>query len=328
MKKYLLLIITAVFTFVQTGFAQDDDIYFVPSKSNKQKAKVEKSESSYDLIESDDFSYDNWAEYRTNGSRDVDEYNRRKPSQKQDKVSQEEYDIDESANGTYTERIVRFHSPRVGIYVSSPFYVDYFDLWYDPWFYDPWFGYTYVGWHGWGPSPFYWHYSWYWNSWYDPWGPCYGWYNPHYYPGYYPHYRPIPNGATRGPHGGYVYYGNRNNSYSGGYSGHNRYGGSTGNRPSREYGYGTSRRPSRDYGNNTSRRPSSDYNNTNSRPSRRFGNSSGNSPSRSYNSSPSRSYNTSPSRSFDRSFNSGHSGGGRSIGGGHSGGGRSFGGRR
>ena len=334
MKKYILFILTLIFAFSQTGFAQDDDVYFIPKKSKKEKKEktehVQVTESDYEYISSGSSEYDNWAEHRTNGSRDVDEYNRRKPSNKSysnDNEKDESYNADESANGTYTERIVRFHSPRVGVYVSSPFYIDYFDVWYDPWYYDPWFGsYTYIGWHGWGPS-FYWSNSWYWrNPWYDPWGPCYGWYYPHYYPSY--HYRPIPNGAHRGPHGGYVYYGHRNNTSGGRYSSiHHRYNNSgISGRPSRNYGSRPSYRPSREYGNSSSRRPSREYNKSNSRPSRSFGNSSGESPSRSYQSSPSRSYNSTPSRSYNRSFNSGHSGSGRSFGGGHSG--RSFGGRR
>lgn len=56
-------------------------------------------------------------------------------------------------DGYFTSRLVRFWSPRVGVYVSSPFYMDYYDLCYDPFYYgyaSPWYGWGWSGWYGWG----------------------------------------------------------------------------------------------------------------------------------------------------------------------------------
>ncbi|EJW98478.1 hypothetical protein, secreted [gut metagenome] len=340
MKKNIFIILTVLLSFPLSSIAQDDDVYFVPSKSKKEKNKKanrqEKLKSDYSLFEDnryeqDNLEYDNWAEHRYNGAMDVDEYNRRKPKKTEQSAEAKKFedeDYEENYSGTYTARIVRFHSPTIGVFVSSPFYSDYIDIWYDPWYYDPWYGYTYLGWSSWYRPAWYWHSS---CFWYDPWH-CH--WHPHFgchYP-YYPSYRPIPNGANRGPHGGYVYYRGRNNIVTGQ---HNNYrpsrdfGWNSGRRPSRDFingnsrpsrDYGNGRRPSRDFGN--SRRPSREFGNSERRPSRDFDHSTpsrnfnqGNRPSRDFAPSrPSRSFNDVPRTHFNQ--------------GGRSGGGRNFGGRR
>lgn len=181
--------------------AQDDDIYFVPSKQKKQ-AKQQKQEalpwkqqplgqSSYKpLYEDSVFTTTDWSEGRKSPQRDVDEYNRRggtaesAPATFADSLeaAYNQGYADGKADGAYTERIVRFYAPSPGVYVSSPYYLDYYDLAYDPWYwgYGSW-GCTWSGWYGWG--------SWYgWRPYYAGWG----WYDPfwdyRWYPYHHHHY--------------------------------------------------------------------------------------------------------------------------------------------
>lgn len=349
--------------------AQDDDVYFVPSSKDKIENVVPKNyeSSSYSDWNDNDDEYSDWADGRSNGNWDDDSYNRR--GQRHEKEHSDRYDKktkhqkykgddyeegyeDGYADGYFTSRLIRFCSPRIGVYVSSPYYWDYYAISYlDPWYY------------GWGPS---WSWGWggfYWNSWYA-WNGWYGyyphwhygsWYDP-WFGGCYPHYvsHYYPSNAQRGPVGGYIAYG----SARGVNGRNNHYGSSTNRRPANRYSslsnYGSNRgtgngtyRPSRSFGNRQ-------YNSTgngsyNNRPSRSFGNRNNSNntqfsqPSNRGNySRPSRSFNNrsnneshfnrsnSPMRS-NSSFGSGHSnrgGFGGGFSGGRSGGGRSFGGRR
>lgn len=291
--KYLWVLSLLVLGAPSNMQGQDDDVYFVPSKSKteqKESSRNVPSRSNVELIESDSpYDYDDWAAYRNNGTRDIDEYNRRgKMGEPTDSLSEREQnsrDFEEVGEGTYTSRIVRFHSPRVGVYVSSPYYADYVDVWIDPWYYDPWWnGFSYWGWNGWYAS-----WGWYGHwCWHDPW---FHYWRPYY--GYYPHYRPLPSGARPGPHGGYVYYGHRGNGIqSNSVRGFSRYGirkdGYTSGRPSNSYSRSLGTRPSRNFGNGLTERPSNSIGTGTSRPSRSFGNPSS-SPSRSFQSMPSRS---------------------------------------
>ena len=344
-------------------YAQDDDVYFVPSSKDRTATTepVTAGRSSYTGIpetESQQQTYESshWADHRGNGHWDVDAYNRRGRNYKgqayasgADTTSTESccqssakstYDAgydDGYEDGYFTSRLVRFWSPRVGIYVSSPFYMDYYDLCYDPFYYgyaSPWYGWGWSGWYGWGSwygwRPYYnWGWNWGWGGWhspwYDPWwGPNYAFHPGHWY----------PSNAQRGPVGGYVAYGgSRGTGRLTGTANRNSFGLSS--RPSSNFGglnrgtagrtdYSGATRPSRNFG--TSSQPSRSYNNNRqqpqrteqSRPSRSFGNSNGSS-------SPSRSY-SAPSRSSGSFGGGGSFGSGRSFGGG--GGGRSFGGRR
>lgn len=184
--------------------AQDDDVYFVPSSKSEQQTQTRQRERQIDLPAENTVTYyydddtavstNNWAEGRGNGGRDVDEYNRRGGDY--DRVDtvyaeSEAETADAGASGEYTERIVRFHSPRA-VVVSSPYYVDYYDLCYDPFFYDPWRYSWYSPWYvGAGWSSWYggwgfgigwsWHAGWGWHGWYDPWYAYHwGWGYPHY----------------------------------------------------------------------------------------------------------------------------------------------------
>ena len=153
MKKTLLLSLMSLCAF--TGFAQDDDVYFVPSKDVQQTTISDGS--TYTVLESE-AGNDEWYAGRSTG-RDVDAYNRRGNYNEYgvavDTVDDDAY-ADDYEDGSCTSRIVRFHSPGYVI-VASPYYWDY-NYWYDPWY-------------SWG-----WHYGWYdpWYSW--SWG--WGWHSP------------------------------------------------------------------------------------------------------------------------------------------------------
>jgi len=347
MKKSLMFL---AFGLICIGtYAQDDDVYFVPSSSEESDASdvyTASGRSSYAPIMTDEedpyATTDNWAEGRGNCGRDVDEYNRRgrnyksgvtNDSSSAQHLYDEGYD-DGYEDGSCTARLVRFWSPRAGVYVSSPYYIDYFDLCYDPWYYgyvSPYWGWSWSGWYGWG--------SWYgYRPWHAGWG--WDWYGPHGWDGFHG-WRPehlAPAGAQRGPGGGWVAY---SGARAGGNGAYGVAGRNFGSNASRSFGLNSGRAAtSRGVGANGRTRPVRSSSGTSA--SRSIGQSasrrtsrSSSTPSQSTTSSrsASRSFST-PSRSSSvggsRSFSSpsrsgGFGGGGRSFGGG---GGRSFGGRR
>ena len=344
-------------------YAQDDDVYFVPSS----KDKVERTDSytagrsSYTNISSADsetFQSDSWADHRGNGKWDVDAYNRRgrnyrgqnaADSTRAREAASLSYDDgydDGYEDGYYTSRLVRFWSPRVGVYVSSPFYLDYYDLcYYDPFYYgyaSPWYGWGWSGWFGWGSwygwRPYYssW-YGWGWGGWYDPWydpwygGPGWGWGGWH---GGWTAWRPSHidggNWHVGNSHRPFINANNRT-SASNGFGGRGSNFGFSNNRPAQRGTFngannrtsvnGSTSRTPRTYGNFDTNSRSNRSNRNNSYTPDRNSSTQTSRPSRSYNSTPS--YST-PSRG---SFGGGFSGGGN-FGGGSRGGGRSFGGRR
>lgn len=343
--KLLVLPLMAFLAVANTAWAQDD-VYFVPTKKALQQEKQQTVRRyNYETYpQSDDtFEYDDWADGRSNGSRDVDEYNRRQKSDKKyrnNDYSADYYDVEEQ---NMTGRIVRFRSPR-GVIIASPYYYDYYyDLaYYDPWFsnwgWNRWYGWYdpfYVGF-GWGYSP--WRYSSWYSPWYSGWGySWYGgwgwksWYSPYYY-GYYGwggyhgwhHYGYNSFGRYNG-----VYYGSMSGSNNTGYTSRGgsfagRNGGSMGTRGGSFSDRNGSRGSSFDGNSRGYSRGNANYNNQRndfnlSAPSRRGnivnnsrnGSNSGNSytPSRSQQNSNSNSNSYTPSRNGN-SFNSGSSRGG------------------
>ena len=192
MKKWFILSVM-LGAFSLSGFAQDDDMYFVPSKQN-----VEREKATYGIPTDT---------YYSGSLRSVDEYNRRWSSNYEvlpvdtgDIVSfaaVEGVYPDSVGDFTLTKRMSRWdgyepsaaylagysrgyadswgwHSP--WFYSSyypwySPWYDPWYDFWYDPWYYGGYYGY--YGYYGLG-------YPWY-SSW--GWG---GYYGPYY--NYYPYY--------------------------------------------------------------------------------------------------------------------------------------------
>ena len=217
MNKKLTLALTLAFAASIAMQAQDDDLYFTPSKKKSTPAVVTSSQR-YQPIDTEAARPS--VEVYNNSSRTDDDYNRRysnyagswqtgggattdtltTDSLLSEVVPIENgYDVNDPENDfTYSRRILRFHSPRFGYALSSPFYWDLvygygiYDYLYDPFFYDPF--YWDYGWgYGWSWGP--------WNSWY---GPLWGWSHPYHwdYWGYGPtwHHSHIiisPNYASR-----------------------------------------------------------------------------------------------------------------------------------
>ena len=210
MKKFILLSLFALP--LVNVMAQDDDMYFSSNMSGEveevnynKPSDVRKSER-----RSNSFVYDKskLAVYNNN-SRDEDEYNRRysfntdyqteggadysMDYESNDTIFNTDSISDDSEDFKYSRRILRFHSPRVAVALSSPYYWDLvydwgvydylYDAYYDPFFYTWGWGY---GW-SWGPwscwyGPFWgWHHPYAWHYW--GWGP--GWYHGWHHGGYY-----------------------------------------------------------------------------------------------------------------------------------------------
>ena len=215
--------------------AQDDDLYFTPSKKKSQDMNATvTSVRSNQQSASTQSSRPALAVYNNN-SRDEDEYNRRNVNYagawqtgggaedslvaQVDTVYVTSPDMyDPEADFIYSRRLLRFHSPRFGFALSSPYYWDlvygygvynylydpfYWDL-YDPFYWDYGWGYGW-SWRPWYSSFYGWYSPYYYNSWYAPrlwgwtywgprttwgigWGGYYGWYDPGYWHGPAHHY--------------------------------------------------------------------------------------------------------------------------------------------
>ncbi len=216
MKKLVLLSVL-LGAMPITMMAQDDDLYFVPTKENVAK-EAEKYGMPTDT-------------YYAGSTRSADEYNRRVWSRVAPIDSAGNDIIDFSAERgvypdsafnevgdyKYTRRMTRFddYTPSVVYWEgyrdgrwSSPWYYSSYYSWYDPWYYDPWYYGSYWGWY----SPYYY------STWYSPWRYRYG-----YYGGWY--------GGWYGPR--YVHYSHAGARWSRAGVSHHRY--SAGNR--RNVGY-------------------------------------------------------------------------------------------
>jgi hypothetical protein len=185
MKKLVLLSVL-LGAMPITMMAQDDDLYFVPTKENVAK-EVEKYGMPTDT-------------YYAGSTRSTDEYNRRAWSRVApiDSAGNDIIDFDgrrgvypdsaysDVSDYKYTRRMSRFddYTPAEAYWEgyrdgrwTSPWYYGSYYTWYDPWYYDPWYYGYYGGWYGGWYSPYYY------SAWYSPWRYRYwgGWYGPRYY---------------------------------------------------------------------------------------------------------------------------------------------------
>jgi len=177
-----------------TMMAQDDDMYFVPSKKSKASSTVQTVRPA--------------PTYYSGSNRSVDEYNRRGGSYYQvmpsDSTGNDIIDFnsevgvypDSTMMGDYelTKQMSRWDG-----YEPEEAYMDgYRDATRDSWgWHSPWFYSSYYPWYD---SYWYWHDPWYYShwGWYDPWYyDYYYWNRPYWYGGYY---HPYWYGG-----GGYVY---------------------------------------------------------------------------------------------------------------------------
>lgn len=190
MKKFLL--ITFIVGLVpMSSFAQVDDMYYVPSKADKEarKAAAEAKAAKEAAAAAQVRTYTPPAPKPLDMS--VDEYNRRHLSSSYEKIGTDSVGNDiiefSAGDGTYPARVDTVYvykyddsddfrySSRLGLF-------DDFYGWYSPFLY---------GWRGSYWNSFYYPYygSWYMNRWYDPWYlGWYGWYD-WYDPWYYGYYR-------------------------------------------------------------------------------------------------------------------------------------------
>lgn len=352
--KFLLIALFAAMSF--GGYAQTDDMYFVPTKKQKQAEKEEEEHRR----EQERLVYDLQRQEReepVSGERDVDEYNRRGRSQNDVVLTdsagvQWTLHVDENGETIWmpveenagersatardndylrdgyadeddyvcTRLLTRYHG-----YYSPVYYAGWYDPWfYDPWYYDPWY---YTGWYGPGWHAHV-HWGWGWSFGWN-WGP--GWWGPGFYP-VYPSYPSYGYGGRRGSSFGHVGGGalaqgsRRGGASQGTFNSTGRRAGSyvaprgvTSRGGSRSGATGTSRSTSRgNYVPSTSRGTSrtGTSRSTTTNPSRGTTTNSSRSSSRSSSSS----YNASPSRSGSSRS------GGFSTGGGFSGGSRGGGG--
>ena len=174
MKKWILL--AAICSLPLQLMAQEDDMYFVPTKEN-----VAKEAENYGMPKKT---------YYSGSNRSIDDYNGRLSSTVTpiDSTGQEV----ETEDYQYTRQLSRFddYTPsqaywegyRDGRWLSPWYYGRYgwYSTWYDPWYiswYDPWYDpWYYGGYYSWS-SP--WRYGWYSSYYYRPWG-YYSWYRPYY----------------------------------------------------------------------------------------------------------------------------------------------------
>lgn len=294
MKKLIMLLILSG-VLPMTAFAQDDDMYFVPTKEN-----VAKENANFGIPE---------RTYYAGSNRSVDEYNRPYVNYIPDTMA-----IDSTGGDfRYTQRMSRFddYTPSVAYWEGyrdgrwgSPWRIgwySWYDPWYEPWYtwYDPWY---YGSWYSWR-SP--WYYSSVYYSPYYGWGGRYGWGG--YWGGGYTVPRGSGHSASRSGVTHHKGFGGRTTTSLGGYRGQGSRSGSSGIFS----------------GNTGSSRSSNSSSSSSSRPANLGGSRS----SGSYSSSSSGSLGG--SRSSGSFSSGGSSGGSRSSGGsGRSGGGFSYGGRR
>jgi len=280
-----------------TMLAQDDDMYFVPSKQTKERAVA-----NYGMPRST---------YYSGSNRSVDEYNRR--GQGGSSYYQVVPDTTASGNdiisfsaerGVYpdstqtedfalTRQLARYDGYETDLAYRDGYRDGVSDSWHSPLFYSSYYPWYDSYWY-WRDPWYYRHYGWY-STWYDPWYYDYGWYGPYHY-GYYSYYRPYYYGGG--------YYSGRSRLYS--------RNGNTGtiDRSGRSHGYftGGSRATSSTSSRATQRATSNN--------STVYRSNSGN-----FSRSTSNSGNFSRSTSNSGSFSSGSSSAGRSSGGSFSGGG-------
>lgn len=187
------MIIALVATVPCVGFAQIDDMYYVPSK------KATSASYSYTLVDEDEGSAEE-VNYAGSEVRDVDEYNRRSSwaGDYEDEYGEDSIYYEEDEDGGYncSKRILRFCTPTVGVAVSSPYYWDlcygpnaiYWDV-YDDGVYAYVFpaSWSYVYWDPYYSFAWAWGGTWsavYWSWWGYPWFGWYGGWRPHHYYGW------------------------------------------------------------------------------------------------------------------------------------------------
>ena len=216
--KIFLAIVMALA--VSAGFAQVDDMYFIPQKEEPKKAST--VVVTYEPQHAEDNGDDvlppgEEPVYASGEVRDVDEYNRRgiwANDAAEDSLAGEDSTevaargaLDSGDDYECSKRILRFCTPTIGVAVSSPLYWDlcygpnaiYWDVYDDgvyayafpsswsTFYWGPYFSWSW----GWGWPYYHWGWGgpWY-AGWYDPW-----YWRPHgHYPPHWGHPGPVRPG--------------------------------------------------------------------------------------------------------------------------------------
>ena len=220
--KAKILFMTLMAGMPLAGFAQVDDMYFVPQKEEPKKTStvVVTYEDTHHPTAADEHVPETVEEahYATGEVRDVDEYNRRGRWTGEDGLPDDSLayadstEVEAEGEGSGDEyacskRILRFCAPTVGVAVSSPLYWDlcygpnsiYWDVYDDgiyayafpsswsTFYWGPYFSWSW----GWGWPYYHWGWGgpWY-AGWYDPW-----YWRPHgHYPPHWGHPGPVRPG--------------------------------------------------------------------------------------------------------------------------------------
>lgn len=174
MKKNILALF--LLGLISSGAYAQDDMYFMPKKTEKVVKEVAPVEPYYE------------------NRMDVDDYNRRGFFGNQGYALSSDTTANDVINFSTSDSLDAAGYAGVGDeyaegynpeddYVYSRRMSRFDDFyWYDPWYY---------GWYGpyWYGSPYWYAYSGWYSPWYDPW--YYGWYRPWGYGWYYSWYRPV-----------------------------------------------------------------------------------------------------------------------------------------
>lgn len=174
MKKNILALF--LLGLISSGAYAQDDMYFMPKKTEKVVKEVAPVEPYYE------------------NRMDVDDYNRRGFFGNQGYALSSDTTANDVINFSTSDSLDAAGYAGVGDeydegynpeddYVYSRRMSRFDDFyWYDPWYY---------GWYGpyWYGSPYWYAYSGWYSHWYDPW--YYGWYRPWGYGWYYSWYRPV-----------------------------------------------------------------------------------------------------------------------------------------
>lgn len=207
-----LIVTCMVMAVLPLSMMAQDDMYFTPTKAQKQAVKAQRE--AYEARMVDDTYY-------SGSDRSVDEYNRRG-------LYRGKWTFDNDSIGN---DVIEFHGTKDTSSVAMDYvdnvergYYDDDDYYYsrrmsrwgdyylsDPWLYDRWY---------WGHSPYWYaHWGWY-DPWFDPfydpfWGPGWGWgwnagwgwnhwgwYDPFWGPGWGPHWGVVARPLATRNHGG------------------------------------------------------------------------------------------------------------------------------
>lgn len=182
-SKFFLTIALVLSATLAVQAQDDDDLYFTPTKKSQKTSAARVTQKVYSDNGRDDDEYNRRytgyaGAWQTGGEADSIVADSMAADMEYAQSSGSAYDLTDPENDyVYSRRILRFHSPRFGFAISSPYYWDLVYGWgvYD-YLYDPYYDYFY--------DPFYWSWGWGygwayrpWNTWY---GPIWGWHHsPH-----------------------------------------------------------------------------------------------------------------------------------------------------